>query len=96
MRPGAEQAGEADDLAAVHLDVGRLDRALAPERRRARARIIGALGSPLVTLGVDRLEAREVLADHLGDELGAVEFARSGTRRRSRPLRSTVMRSLIA
>ena len=36
VRPGAEQAGEADDLARVRSQVDRLDRALAPEARRAR------------------------------------------------------------
>ena len=29
---------------------------------------------PLMTLGVDRSEQRQLLADHLGDEFGAVEF----------------------
>src|SRR5690606_30468652 len=69
---GAQEAGEADDLAVVHLDICRMEHAPAthtgcPDDGIARAvdRTRGALR--------DRVEFVELAADHLRDELAAGE-----------------------
>ncbi len=47
---------------------------LRPSDVAGEQRVVGAVGAALMALGVDRSEQRQLLADHLGDEFGAVEF----------------------
>ena len=91
----AQQAGDADDLARGDAQVDRMDVALARQpvaapatapqrRRRTQAAVTG------------RCRRREFAPDHRGDQRRRGQFRSDDTRRRSPPLRSTVMRSAIA
>ncbi len=72
---GAEEPGEAHDLAAAELDVGRVERALPAD---AGGPVHGLARGDLArgALAVEGAEGLQVLADHLGDEPGPVDVAR--------------------
>ena len=83
--PRAEQAGEADDLARVHGEVERRDRALAADRLspRAPAWPPPARDARGACASLERLERLELAPEHLRDELRPRQLGASATRRRA-------------
>ena len=98
VRPGAEQPGQADDLAAVDGEAERRDRALA-----ARARSASTTGVPLSTaaerplgLLLELLQRRRAPCRSSSRPARAAAARAVGYSPTSRPLRRTVIRSEIS